>query len=129
MFYLKDFCSRLILVDGSEDYEDLWFELYVKTCYLLAGQSDKTAVDTLEIMVRNKALPNSDGSITKENVLKCLKYPSVDFLFPAPQMLEFVANIVEREVYKSLINKIEKQNKTIIHAVGGVGKSIFAQYL
>lgn len=126
---LKDFCSRLILVDGSEDYEDLWFELYVKTCYLLAGQSDKTAVDTLEIMVRNKALPNSDGSITKENVLKCLKYPSVDFLFPAPQMLEFVANIVEREVYKSLINKIEKQNKTIIHAVGGVGKSIFAQYL
>lgn len=126
---LRDFCNRLVLVDGSGDYEDLWFELYVRTGHLLVGQSDKTAVDKLEIMVRDKALPNSDGSITKENVLKCLGYSSMNFLFPAPQMLEAATNIVEREVYNDLIKKIEKQRKTIIHAVGGVGKSIFAQYL
>lgn len=126
---LRDFCNRLVLVDGSGDYEDLWFELYVRTGQLLVGQSDKTAVDKLEIMVRDKVLPNSDGSITKENVLKCLGYSSINFLFPAPQMLETANNIVEREVYNDLIKKIEKQSKTIIHAVGGVGKSIFAQYL
>lgn len=126
---LRDFCNRLVLVDGSGDYEDLWFELYVKTCQLLVGQSGKTAVDKLEIMVRDKALPNSDGSIMRENVLKCLGYSSIDFLFPAPQMLEAATNIVERQVYNDLIKKIEKQSKTIIHAVGGVGKSIFAQYL
>lgn len=126
---LRDFCNRLVLVDGSGDYEDLWFELYVRTGRLLVGQSDKTAVDKLEIMIRDKALPNSDGSITKENVLKCLGYSSINFLFPAPQMLETANNIVEREVYNDLIKKIEKQSKTIIHAVGGVGKSIFAQYL
>lgn len=126
---LKDFCNRLILVDGCGDYEDLWFELYVKTGQLMVGQSDKTAVDKLEIMVRDKAMPNSGGNITKEDVLKCLGYPSIDFLFPAPQMLENAKTIVERKIYKDLIEKIAKQQKNIIHAAGGVGKSIFSQYL
>ncbi len=125
---LKDFCNRLILVDGCGDYEDLWFDLFVKTNQLLVGQSDKTAVDKLEIMVRDKAMPNSDGEITKEDVLKCLGYPSVDFLFPAPQLIEKTKNIVERKIYKDLTEKIAKQQKTIIHAAGGVGKSIFSQF-
>ena len=126
---LKDFCHRLRLVDGCGDYEDLWFELYVKTDQLLVGQSDTTTVDKLEIMVRDKAMPDSDGIITKEDVLKCLGYPSVDYLFPAPQMLEKTKNIVERKIYKDLTEKIVRQQKTIIHAAGGVGKSIFSEYL
>lgn len=125
---LRDFCSRLILIDECGDYEDLRHSLYVKTNYLLAGQSDDTSVIKLESMVRNKALP-SDGIIIKEDILKCLGYPSVECLFPAQQMLEKIEIILERKIYKEAMEKLSQLDKVIVHASGGVGKSIFAQYI
>ncbi|MDO4305400.1 MAG: hypothetical protein Q4C77_01085 [Eubacteriales bacterium] len=127
--WLRDFCQRLDIDDTWGDYKDLWYELFVETNNLLAGLSDKTPVDKLEIMVRDKALPECTGRITKEDVLKCLGYSSMDSLFPAPPMLEKAENVVKRTIYKDIMEKAFGQEKAIVHASGGVGKSIFAQYV
>ncbi|GAA0075983.1 hypothetical protein UT300005_03610 [Clostridium sp. CTA-5] len=127
---LSDFCGRVRLLDGYGDYKEQWNTLYFEMGKLIAGQLEHPQVDTLIAMIADKALPDSDGRVCAEDVLKRLGYASIQELYPAPPEFEELSNIVMREQYIDLMRKIERTDENIIiHAPGGVGKSIFAKAL
>jgi len=125
---LKDFCSRFRLLDGYGDYQEQWNNIYFEMANLVAGQIEQSHIDSLVSMISDRVLPNSDGKIVKEDVLKRLNYSSINELFPAPCEVEKIDNIILRKQYIELVDSIQKSDENvIIHASGGVGKSAFAR--
>jgi hypothetical protein len=125
---LRDFCASLEFADGEEDYDAQRYALHVEISQLLAGTVDTPQVATITELVQEKALPNSDGVIVREDVLKRFGVTSARDLFPAPPEFEELETIVPRKQYETLLNQIlEASTPVIVHAAGGVGKSVFAR--
>ncbi|MEQ9467421.1 MAG: hypothetical protein RLN88_08420 [Ekhidna sp.] len=126
---LIEFCSLLNLEDGEGDYNVQKEDLRVEMTHLQPGIIDPSQLDSIVSMVQERVLPNSDGKIVKEHVLKPFRVTSEKELFPAPPLFEKVDKLTIRDVYSELIDEINKSNQpVIIHAEGGVGKSVFSQY-
>jgi hypothetical protein len=83
----------------------------------------------LKDLVTTKALTQSttNPTITKHDVLRALKTDE-HHMFPAPCLIKPPGDVVQREQESELIAKISNANSVpvIVHADGGVGKSIFA---
>ena len=127
---LIHFCSLLNLEDSEGDYNVQKEELRVEMSRLQPGSIDSAQVDSIVSLVQKKVLPNSDGTITKEDILRPFKVTSERQLFPAPPLFEGLDNITHRSQYKSLLRTILTANQPlIIQAEGGVGKSVFSQYI
>ena len=125
---LREFCQAIRL-DGNQDgyweQRNLLFQDLSK--YL--PDADVDLPTQLKELVTRKALTESEDNpvITKMDVLRVLKTDE-SRLFPAPCLIEEIADVVPREQEAELVDAVVAAGSVpiIIHADGGVGKSIFA---
>jgi hypothetical protein len=124
------FCFSLHLVDGEGDYSEQRHKLHAGISKLLAGSVESALVDSVVAMVQKRALPDSEGLIRPEDVLKLFGVTSSKELFPAPPEFEDIEHFVRREQHDDLVNAmLDAQSPLIIHASGGVGKTVVARQL
>ena len=123
---LSLFCKLLIFKDNEGNYIAQKDELRFEIAQLLAGAVDNRQIESIVTLVQKKVLPDSNGEICREDVLKRFGISSERDLFPAPPRWEHAENIIEREQNEELIENISNSSyPVIIHAPGGVGKSVF----
>ncbi|NTU49843.1 MAG: hypothetical protein HGA87_02950 [Desulfobulbaceae bacterium] len=125
---LSCFC-RLLHLDGQhEGYWDQRKILIQEVSGYLPG-ADVDAPVQLKELVNLKALSESSSNptITKTDLLRAFGTDET-YLFPAPSRIIDTDNVVPREIEETLIANIVggKSSSVIIHADGGVGKSVFA---
>jgi hypothetical protein len=122
---LVEFCSLLRFFDGEGDYNAQRYELHAEISQLLAGTVDDPQINNVISLVQDKALPETDGRIDRETILQRLGVTSERDLFPAPPEFEKLENVIERKQQEGLLNAIISASAPIIiHATGGVGKSV-----
>ena len=126
---LASFCKLVRFVDDEPDYvgqrEKLTFELQSSTTRV----DGESLVDRLIGLVRAAAIDPTPTAITQESLLTKLGV-YLDDLFPAPPELEELGTAIERKQLEKLHSWIESDgDRFLIHATGGVGKSIIAQQL
>ncbi|WP_299187583.1 hypothetical protein [uncultured Aquimarina sp.] len=127
---LIQFCNLLSLEDSEGDYNVQKEDLRVEMARLQPGSIDSAQVDSIVSLVQEKVLPNSNGNIIKEDILRPFGVTSDKQLFPAPPLFEKTDNITIRDQYQSLLYTITTANHPlIIQAEGGIGKSVFSQYV
>ncbi|SHM92302.1 hypothetical protein [Mucilaginibacter sp. OK098] len=127
---LASFCSILKVEDAEADYNLQKQELRVEVARIVAGTVDNAQLSSLTTLMSERALPNSDGTVLKENVLQCFGYQSESELYPAKPIWDPSGPIVDRIIYRELSTYILTASQPIIvHAPGGVGKSVFTRYL
>lgn len=125
---LANFC-KLLRLEGNQ--EGLWDQrnLLAQDVKYYLVDTDIDAPMQLKELVTKKALSENAGnpSITRMDVLRALK-TDMDHLFPASCLISDLENAVPREQEEALFQAIVQTNGTpiIVHAAGGVGKSIFA---
>ncbi|MBS3975901.1 MAG: NACHT domain-containing protein [Syntrophomonadaceae bacterium] len=125
---LASFCKLLRL---EENQEGLWDQQNLLTqdlsCYLV--DADVDAPVQLKELVTKKALSAcaNNPAITRMDVLRALKTDE-SRLFPAPCLIGDLENVVPREQEPELFQVILQASgiPIIVHAAGGVGKSVFA---
>lgn len=127
---LQEFCASLDLIDGEGDYVAQRHELHAEISVFLAGSVDDAQIDRVIALVQDKALPQNNGEIVREDILKRFGVNSERELFPAPLEFEKSKNFIKREQHEVLFNSVlEASTPIIIHAGGGVGKSVFSRQL
>lgn len=127
---LVNFCALIRFVDSEGDYEDQRYELQSELTQLLAGTIDSPQVDNIVALVQGKALPDSDGVIRREDILKRFEVTSEKDLYPAPLEIEHPDHIIPRKQQGTILDHIiNTTSPVIIHAAGGVGKSVFARQI
>ncbi|MCX5720553.1 MAG: hypothetical protein NT179_00795 [Nitrospirae bacterium] len=125
---LASFC-KLLRLEGSQ--EGLWDQQNLLaqdiSCYLV--DADVDAPVQLKELVTQKALSRSanNPSITRLDVLRALKTEEKR-LFPTPCLIRDLEKAVPREQESELLQAILQASgiPIIVHAAGGVGKSVFA---
>lgn len=127
---LSEFCKLLNFNDGEGDYNNQKDELRLEIAQLIAGAVDNSQIESIVALVQERVLPNSNGIISREDILKRFGISSEKDLFPAPAIWEQAENIIEREQHNELIKNISNSSyPVIVHAPGGVGKSVFCRQL
>lgn len=127
---LQTFCSLVEFQRVAENYFDQKSELRKEIAQLIAGSVDNAQVDTVIAMVADKVLPDARHKIVKEDILQRFGFDNELQLFPAPSIWEKDTEILVREQYRSIKKTILEQNGPfIIHASGGVGKSVLCRWL
>jgi hypothetical protein len=121
------FCRLLRFDDKQDDYWEQRNLLFQDMAGYLAD-SDVDAPTQLKELITRKALSESQSNpiVTKYDVLRVLK-TDLDALFPAPCLITQLSSAVPRAQENELIARIVNAvGPVIVHAEGGVGKSIFA---
>jgi hypothetical protein len=127
---LTEFCALIKFMDGEGDYDSQSYELHAEISQLVAGTVDSPEVDNIVALVQGKALPNSDGLIRREDILKRFGVTSERDLYPAPLEVENLDHAIPRKQQVTILNCIVNASApVIIHAAGGVGKSVFARQI
>ena len=125
---LSAFCRLLKLEGGHEDYWLQRADLVRETKGYLPGDDVDAPVQLKELVTR-KALSESasNPSITKMDVLRVLG-TTEDRIFPAPSRIASAERSIPRAQEADLVAKIVNANTPVIlHAEGGVGKSVLSQ--
>ena len=124
------FCKLLIFHDAEGDFTAQKDELRLEIAQLISGAVDNVQIDGIVALVQERVLPKSDHEICREDILKRFEISSERDLFPAPAIWEQAENIIEREQHENLIGSISNSSySVIVHAPGGVGKSVFCRQL
>lgn len=132
---LRSFCGVLGFWDDEGDFLAQESRLKVSLSRLVAGTVDPPQIDTLIALVANKAMPGLEddgqqGVITREHVLERLGVHSERELFPAPREFEETQGYFRRDQHQALLETVISSTvPVIIHAGGGVGKSVVSQQL
>lgn len=127
---LKKFCACIKFADSEGDYNAQKYRLHVEISQLVAGSIDNPEIESITGLVRDKALPDSDGVIVREEILEKFKVTSERDLFPAPPEFEKLETLMHREQHNDLLKTIlASAASLIIHAPGGVGKTVFARQI
>lgn len=132
---LRDFCAILELVGGEGNYVDQKRELHGEMADYFVGPIERNEIDGLIALVSGRALPDPEdgeikGEIFREHVLQRLGVTTVEELFPAQPKFESVLRPIRREQHEKLLSEIlSSSTPIIIHAPGGVGKSVVARQL
>jgi hypothetical protein len=125
---LSSFCELLHLEGQQEGYWDQRNILAQDVSGYLPD-ADVDAPVQLKELVNRKALSESSDNptITKIDVLRAFKTDESS-LFPAPCLIPVGDNVVPREQEATLIAEIvdAESSAVIIHADGGIGKSVFS---
>ncbi|ESZ49314.1 AVAST type 3 anti-phage nuclease/ATPase Avs3a [Mesorhizobium sp. RSR565B] len=125
---LADFC-KLLKLEGRHDA--LWDQrnILFQDVSQYLPDADVDAPVQLKELVNCKALSQaaSNPSIERMDVLRALKADE-GRLYPAPCRIEQLSNAVPREQERDLVNAIvgAANRPVVVHAEGGIGKSIFA---
>ena len=125
---LSAFCNLLRLEGGHDDYWLQRADLGRETNGYLPGNDVDAPIQLKELVTRNALSEGgSNPSITKMHVLRALSMTEDD-IFPAPSHIASVGNAVPRAKEAALVAKIVSANTPVIlHAEGGVGKSVLSQ--
>ncbi|RRJ90743.1 P-loop NTPase family protein [Flavobacterium macacae] len=127
---LQKFCCKFVFQDGEGDYNVQKDELKVEINQLITGATDNSHLASLTSLIQEKVLPDSNGTVLKEDILRCFGITSEKKLYPAETVWEEIDKTIIREQHNDLKNKIlASVNPVIIHAAGGVGKSVFTRQL
>lgn len=127
---LSKFCSLIVFDDGQGDYNSQKDELRSQLSTLVAGTIDNALIENLVALVQEKATSVHNKAINKEEVLRRFGISSEKDLFPAPAAWEPPGNMITREQHDRLRKEIEiSRYPVIVHAPGGVGKSVFCRQL
>ncbi|MBM7571577.1 ATP-binding protein [Aquibacillus albus] len=127
---LKEFCACLLFMDGEGDYNAQKYDLHLEISQILAGTVDNPQIDSITTLVQEKVLPDSDGRIMREDIFKRFGVTSDRDLFPSPPEYEKLENTILRKQHNEIIELIlTNSNPTIIHAAGGVGKSVISRQI
>lgn len=127
---LSQFCRLLNFQDGEGDYNTQKDELRLEIAQLIAGAVDNAQIESIVALVQERVLPDSNGIISREDILKRFGISAERDLFPATAIWEQAENIIEREQHNELIKNISNVSyPVIVHAPGGVGKSVFCRQL
>lgn len=125
---LSAFCKLLKLEGGQDGLWDQRHLLVQDINNYLAGE-DIDGPTQLKELVTRKALSESahNPAITKMDLLRALK-TNEKALFPAPNLIKNAEGLIPREQESELHKSIVEagDNPVIVHAGGGVGKSIFS---
>lgn len=125
---LAAFCKLLRL---DERQEGLWDQrnILAQEVSSYLADADVDAPVQLKELVTKKALSASaeNPAITQIDVLRALKTDE-NRLFPAPCLIKDLENVVPRDQESGLFVAIVQASgiPVIVHAAGGVGKSVFA---
>lgn len=127
---LATFCSLFSIEDSEGDYNVQNTELRVELSQLVAGSVTSIQVEALTSMIQDKVLPHSNHNVNREEVLKGFEFTNERDLFPAPPLWEKLDMVIERKQYADIIRSInESESAVIVHAEGGVGKTVFCRHL
>jgi hypothetical protein len=127
---LAEFCALLSIEDSEGDYNVQNSELSKELSQLVAGADTDTQAITLANMVQEKVLPDSDHIVNREEVLKRFRITNGREFFPAPPLWEKLDTVIERDQYADILRSIsQSENPAIVHAAGGVGKSVFSRHI
>lgn len=127
---LAEFCALLSIEDSEGDYNVQNVELCKELSQLVAGADTDTQAITLTNMVQEKVLPDSDHIVNREEVLKRFRITNGREFFPAPPLWEKLDTVIERDQYADMLRSIsQSENPAIVHAAGGVGKSVFSRHI
>ena len=125
---LADFC-KLLHVEGK--HSGYWAQrniLAKEVNTYLPGADVDAPVQLKELVTRKALSENAENpSITKNDVLLVLKTKD-NHLFPAPCQIEDITDTIPREQEGYLVEQIINAGSgtVLVHANGGVGKSIFS---
>ena len=125
---LSAFCKLLDLEGEADGYLLQRADLVRETRAYLPGNDVDAPVHLKELVTR-KALSESASNpcITKMDLLRVLGADERD-LFPAPSRIDATQNAIARSQETDLVDQIVTSNSPIvIHAHGGVGKSVLSQ--
>lgn len=124
---LQSFCSQFAFDVGQPGYWDQRNLLRQDLKGYLPGPDADAPLQLTELVTR-KALPESadNNAITKIDVLRAL-HSDMDEMFPAPCRIKGPDHPIPREQTADLVREIVATEGVpfIVHAEGGVGKSIF----
>lgn len=133
---LKEFFSSFSFQDQEDGYERLEEELHFDLAHVLAGTVEEGMTHRLIGLISDQALPKAkksrtQGMIIQVDVLRVLGVRNPNGLFPAPAAFEPLTKAFKREQHVELARQITSWGvgHIIIHAEGGVGKSVVAQQL
>ena len=127
---LKEFCAVLELIDGEGNYVAQHHKLHTEIARITADQIDVFEADKIVSLIQSKVMPGTDGEVKREEILQRFGVTSDRELFPAPTDIESSPNHFHREQHGALVQAILTAPKPIIvHASGGVGKSVVALQL
>lgn len=132
---LRSFFVSLRVLDGEGDYVVQREQLHGELSEYLAGFIDSDEVDKIVNLVSERALPHAvknrrKGEILREDVLQKLGVTSDRCLFPAPREFEILSHVIQREQHDILVKHIlQATTPVIIHAAGGIGKSVVARQI
>ncbi|WP_052573689.1 hypothetical protein [Haloferula sp. BvORR071] len=132
---LQSFITSLVVADGEGDYVVQHQQLHGELAEYLAGFVESEDADKIVNLVSERALPHPvkgrrKGEILREDVLQRLGVTSDRDLFPAPREFEILPHIIQREQHDDLVNHVMRSTSpVIIHAAGGVGKSVVARQI
>jgi hypothetical protein len=127
---LAEFCNTLRMQDGEGNYNVQKQELRVEIAQLVAGTTDNSQLTTLTSLIQEKVLPDAGTEILREDVLRIFGITSEKDLYPAEAIWESLVATIPRLQHEDLKNKILSADcPLIIHAAGGIGKSIFTRQL
>lgn len=127
---LQRFCLSFELVDNESNYADQKDELHFEMAAFFAGTVESIEINNVIALVQEQVLPNASGKITPEDILKRFGVSSRDNLFPAPTEFETLNKPIQREQHAELLTHIVNASEAIIiHAGGGVGKSVVCRQL
>jgi hypothetical protein len=126
---LKQFCTVLNILDTEGNYTIQEQQLRIELTQLFAGSIDHIQMMTISNMMATKVMPDSDGTVTPEEVLHCFGM-EIQHLYPAQPIWEPATKLVRRECHDQLSRQIlSYKQPVIVHAPGGVGKSVFTRQL
>lgn len=127
---LAAFCKKLTLNDKNGDYITQGELLQQKALELSGDYFEIPHINSLTELIAEKALPDSDGTVYPEEVLRKFGVSSKRELFPAPSKIENTHNYVNRSIYADITQQINASDRPcIVHAPGGVGKTVYASHL
>jgi hypothetical protein len=132
---LRRFCSVLTLTDGEGDYIVQKRKLRGEIAEYVAGFIDSDDTAKIIELVADRALPQAEngkrnGEITPEDLLQRLGVTSPRDLFPASPAFEPLVNSIRREQHDAILQHVlGHSTPAIVHAEGGVGKSVVARMI
>lgn len=92
----------------------------------------RARLGNMRLLLREKAGSAGEGNnvITRTDVLDALELQGPEDLFPCPASFPEIGKVVDREQLSTAVSRIPKLDKPLlIHADGGVGKTVFLQSL
>lgn len=132
---LQLFCAAVSFQDHEGDYLQQERELKKELAGYVVDTSEDNELLALIALVTEHTLPTPSGArkrgvIVREDVLKRLGANHPRDLFPAPLAMESIENAFLREQHREIVQFITQASKPVIlHAPGGVGKSVVARQL